>query len=333
MSEEMEIPGPVTATQGNTNSPAPVTAPAPAPVPAPTPTPVPVPTPAPAVSTTATGADPKTKELAPVASGDDAWRAKMSGDDKKESARLERFGSPADVWKAYRNLESKVSSGELKSVTALPANATPEQVSEYRKANGIPDAPDKYDTTMPNGLVIGENDKPYVDNYLKYAHDKNMTTEQVKSNLEFYFKLQQDEMAQRKEQDGTYQIESVEKMKDEWGQEYKPNLNRIRGLLNMFSETEVDRLLTARTSDGRITGDDPAVLSMLNRLAREVDPAASVVPNSSNAPQAIADELQTLARQMGDSNSDYWSKDKGPALQARYRELLEAENKMKKRTA
>mgnify|MGYP000100175251 CR=1 FL=1 len=50
---------------------------------------------------------------------------------------------------------------------------TDEELAEYRKANNIPEAPDKYDLTFDSGLVIGKEDKPIVDSFLKYAHDNH----------------------------------------------------------------------------------------------------------------------------------------------------------------
>ena len=76
----------------------------------------------------------------------DDWRTRLAGGDEKELKRLSRFASEADVYKAYRELEKKKSSGELKQ--ALSKDATPEQIAEWRKENGIPETPDKYDLTF-----------------------------------------------------------------------------------------------------------------------------------------------------------------------------------------
>ena len=55
-------------------------------------------------------AAPAAPAPAPVA---DDWRAKLSGGDAKELERLKRFTDEAAVWKSYRALEQKMSSGEL----------------------------------------------------------------------------------------------------------------------------------------------------------------------------------------------------------------------------
>lgn len=283
--------------------------------------------------TLAGGAEPKKDVPGAPPKFPDDWRQQLSSGDAKELARLERFGSIQDVYKSYRALEAKISSGELKSVATLPANATDEQKAEFRKSQGIPETPEKYDTALGKGLVIGEADKPIVATYLKYAHDQNLTPAQVKQNLEWYFETQQAEKQARAGLDSEYKIQSVEAMKEEWGGDYKPNLNRIRGLLNTFPEKDVNRLLGGYTADGRVVGDDPGVLRILNQLAREVDPAGSVVPGSSNAPAAIQDERVRLEKMMGNKRSEYWNGPKAAENQERYRQLVEAQEKIKGRTA
>jgi hypothetical protein len=283
-----------------------------------------------ATKTTATIADSAVSDKAVAAPADwpEGWRNKLSGDDKKELARLERFGSPADVYKAYRAMEQKMSSGEMKA--KLPDNATPEQLAQYRKDNGIPETPDKYDLTMPNGLVIGEQDKPLVNEFLKEMHGVNASPETVKSALSAYYKIVENQKVQAAEQDSNFRAESEDALRKEWGGDFKRNVAMVSELLESAPAGLKDKILGGRTAEGKLLGDDPAVLKFFANMSREINPAATVVPGAGfNAPTAIADEITNLNRQMGDRSSDYWSKDKGPALQARYRELVGAQQKMK----
>src|SRR5688572_23894721 len=88
------------------------------------------------------------------------WRQKLAGEDKKTLERLGRMASPADLLKSYRALEQKISAGELKK--GLPENATPEQVAEWRREQGLPEKPEGYleNLSLPDGVVLGEADKP-----------------------------------------------------------------------------------------------------------------------------------------------------------------------------
>lgn len=276
--------------------------------------------------TIATGADPA-KATTP-GTFPDTWRKELAGDDAKVLSRLERFGSPKDLLQSYLEAEKKLTSGQLKAV--LPKDATPEQLAEYRKQVGVPESADKYDLTLSDGLVLGEADKPIVDDYLKYAHENNLPNDVVKANLSWYLPMAKAREAQQMEADKDFQVNSEEVMRKEWGGDFKTNVNIISGLLETAPPEVADALMTGRTSDGKVIGDDPRMLKLLSGWAREINPVQTVVPNAgSNAPQAIANELAQLTKMSGDERSDYWSKDKGPALQQRMRDLLEAQDRMK----
>ena len=110
------------------------------------------------------------------------WRDQMASalpeaERAKELERLKRFNSPNEVYKSNRELESRMSSGEFKR--PLPKDATPEQLSAWRKENGIPEKAEEYfpKIKMKDGLVIGEQDKPYVNKFLESLHGTNASVE------------------------------------------------------------------------------------------------------------------------------------------------------------
>lgn len=260
----------------------------------------------------------------------DDWREKLAGTDAKELERLKRFGSPADMHKAYVSLATKVSAGELRSVTKLPENATAEQIAEYRKAHDVPEAPDKYDTKLDGGIVIGDMDKPIVDSFLKFAHENNIPQGEVKKNLQWFFQNQQEQITQQIEQNQEARASAIESLKEEWGGEYKANMNGIRGLWDLLPKDSVSALLGGVTATGTMTGDDPTMLKMFNQIARLVNPAGTVVPGSTDPAKDITTEIESLNKQMADKNSDYWRK---PELQQRYRDLVTARDRLTPKAA
>ena len=64
------------------------------------------------------------------------WRDPIAGDDEKFKAQLKRYADPASFGNAHREAVQKIRSGQLKE--ELPADATEEQIKEYRRANNIP---------------------------------------------------------------------------------------------------------------------------------------------------------------------------------------------------
>lgn len=89
------------------------------------------------------------------------WLDKMAGTDEKAKNILGKYASPKAVADALLAATKKISS--YKPEVSLPENPTEEDLNKYRKAYNIPESPDKYDTKLDKGIVIGENDKPLVE--------------------------------------------------------------------------------------------------------------------------------------------------------------------------
>ncbi len=80
------------------------------------------------------------------------WRKQVSGGDEAAAKLLERYTTADAFGKAHLEAVKKISAGEF--AKPLPKDAKPEQVTEWRKANGIPEKPEDYFEKLPNGRVI-----------------------------------------------------------------------------------------------------------------------------------------------------------------------------------
>lgn len=256
----------------------------------------------------------------------DNWRALVAGDDEKVAKQLDRFADPKAVVTAYRALQQKLSSGEYTS--KLAPDAKPEDVKKWRAENGIPDDASGYE--LPEGLVVGDTDKPLIDAMLTSMHAKNLPKDAVKAIVADYYKQQEALAAQRAEQDADNDTAAKETLIAEWGADYKRNANAIKSLLESAPEGIKDKIMGARLADGKAAVHDADFMRWLAQLSREINPVASVVPAGADQATAIADELAGLVKQMGDRNSDYWKGPLAEKKQARYRELIEAQNRAKK---
>lgn len=255
-------------------------------------------------------------------------RSEYAKGDDKLLKRLERYSSQEAVIDALIAAQNKIASGTMKQ--ALPKDATPEQLAEWRTENGIPESPDKYSIELEGGRTIGEADKVVVDEFLKQAHAQNMSPEQVSKTVSWYMAEQERQLEARHQMDAEHRTQAEEQLRQEWGSEFKLNNNMINGLLDTAPEGVKDQLLGARLADGTPLGNDPGVLRFLANLAREVNPVATVVPGSGgNALQAIESELADLAKMMGDRKSEYWKGPKANSLQERYRQLVTVQQKAK----
>jgi hypothetical protein len=273
------------------------------------------------------GADDK--GAAPVWPTD--WRVKgmveagLAADDKKTLGLLERYTSPGDVIKKMLEQEKLISSGALKK--PITKDSTPEQVAQWRKENNVPETPDKYDTTLADGLVIGEADKPIVDNMLKVFHDKNVPSDVAKDMLSAYFAQEKQFLADRAAQMAKFTKEQDNSLHEAWGKEYTPNNNSIENLKNTFSEATRDALASALDSNMMPLMDNAAFKRDLAMIARALNPHDIVTdPSGSSQYASVEDEISSIVKLMPDKNSEYW---KGPLvngkdtkLQARYLELV-----------
>jgi len=282
-------------------------------------------------ATPATPAAPESPAAPETPAAGDDWatlRTKYSKGDEKVLKRLSRYPSAEAALDAMIAAQNKISSGELKA--PLGENPTPEELSAWREANGIPATPEEYNLDMPDGLVIGDADKPLVDGYLKLAHNRNLPPEAVKESVAYMIQMREQELEQMHEQDEATLAATKEELRAEMGSEYKLNMNLISGMLDTAPEGAKDLLLGARLADGTPMFSDAKTLRWLAGLARTVNPTATVVPGSGgNAAQAIEAELNGIVALMGDHSSKYWKGPEAEGLQKRYRELVAVQEKIR----
>ena len=261
----------------------------------------------------------------------DDWREKMAGTDEKFLKRLQRMKSPLDVAQWGKSAEKQWKQGA--DPDPFPAEGTDEEKGTWRKTHGVPDKPEEYikDFSLPDGLVIGEADKPYVDEFLKAAHGENRSPDVVRSDLEFYFRMRDRQIQDLMARDEQNKETAAETLKAEYGADFKKYLGAAYNLLETAPEGVLEAVLGARKSDGTRLGDDIQVNRWLAQIALEINPAATVVPGSgAGSLVSIDTEINEIEQLMKTDREAYWS---NPSKQARYRELTDAKERLQKRSA
>lgn len=251
------------------------------------------------------------------------WRQMYAKDDPKALKRLERYASPKAAIDALFAAQNKISSGELRA--PLKADATPEEVKQWRADNGIPETPEGYELKLKAGSEVGEYDKPLVDQFLKVAHESNMSPDVVSGVVQWYLDTQANGEQALQQRDREDELKLHTELRAEMGADYKVNLQVATELIPQDLKED---FLAARLPDGTALGNDPRVIAMLAGLARQVNPIGAVMPGSGeNASQAVTSELANLKKLMGDRTSEYWKGPKSGMLQARYRDLVSAQQR------
>lgn len=253
---------------------------------------------------------------------------------EKELARLETVPDPAALYGSYREMENIWASRRF---VRLPGDdAKPEDIAAFHKALGVPETPDAYvkDLKLDDGLVLGELDKPIVEDFAKEAHKAGVTPQQFKNTIQWYLKREEEQAAAIDESDDSFRRVSEQTLKNELGAAYKRKTNGIGVLFSHAAGgTDINnengvyaRILGGRTADGKLIGNDPDVVRWLIGLASEVNPAASVVEDTDQSGKSIDDEIASLEARMKTDRKGYF---KDEPAQARYRELISARDKIR----
>jgi hypothetical protein len=149
--------------------------------------------------------------------------------------------------------------------------------------------------------------------------------------VSWFYSQQDAAKAATAERDGETKTTSMQALMTEWGpQDYKANMNAMGTFLAAMPEDLKNDLLAARTESGERLGNTAAFIKWASSQGRELFQAATIVPaGDGNATQTIANEIKAIEGSMYDANGQpnraYWGDN---AKQARYRELIDAQQKM-----
>ena len=288
-----------------------------------------------------TGAAPSTGTApstgAAVMGWGDDWRQRLAGgstDAEKELAQLGRYASPEEVWRKARELEKRMSSGELRST--LKAGASKDEVARWRAENGLPPEPKGYKVNLPETVKdqpkVLEEDKEFLDAFLASAHEANFTQAQVDTALKgYYAEVDRQERALTQAEQLSI-TKADDELKTEWGADYTLNKNLAESFLTRAPSGFRDRFWNGYLADHMPIRASKEMWKWMAQVEREINPAATVLPNqSANLGQTIEAELTTLKGWMAAPKGSpdyakYWGSEKA---QERYRQLLAAQAGLK----
>lgn len=256
----------------------------------------------------------------------DDWRQQIAGDDKKALERLGRFTTPAEIFKSLREAEKKISEG-VKPLSKPDEKATEEEWASYRKAAGIPDSVDDYVKAieLSDKREIGSDDKPVIAAFAERAIKNGVSPKDMAPLIEEYYAMQEEMVAQQAEKDAEFKASSMQGLREEWGGDFKANINSMRPYFETVNPALFDNLMGGRLADGTVIGNHPDVIKFFAAKALQENPAATIVPAGGNQMESIDTEIKSIKAQMGDPSSSYW---KDTAMQDRYRKLVAAKEKL-----
>jgi hypothetical protein len=271
----------------------------------------------------------KAEDQAPKGVWPDAWREQWAKDDAKKMSRISKYSSPEAAFDALIAAQNKISAGQVKD--PFPKDGTDADKAAWRKANDVPDSFEKYEVVLPDGMVISDMDRELMDDYLKSAFEANVPKSVAQHNVAWHFQQQEALLAKQAEKDNDQSTAARDALRDEWGGAFKENMNMVAVVLERFPESVRDSILNGRLQNGQAIFNNVEVLRAFADLAREITGGVSVVPAGSGDPmKTVADEISSIEKQMRENRPAY---NKDEKMQSRYRELIEAQQKMQGRKA
>lgn len=255
------------------------------------------------------------------------WREEMVGQ-LPEAERADamtwaqRYKSPKDFFDGARQAHSKAR--ENAALRAPGDKATPEEIKAYRTAMGVPEKPGEYLDGLPNGLVIGEDDKPAMEFFFGEDFHKLNVPKAVAHQLIGRYNQFQDKITQdRQAADGEDKTAAEDALRTDFGNDYRANMNVLRTYVEGLPEGVGEILSQARGADGVALMNNPAVVKALVGIAREINPGATLMGGAGGAGGApdIDAEIAAIEKTMRTNRKEY---DKDPKMKKRFEDLLDA---------
>lgn len=273
----------------------------------------------PKAAAAASAADPKGGSNADPQKGywPEDWQKRLAGEDEKALKQVARYASPEEVWKKARALEQRLSSGDLRP--ALPKNAKPEELTAWRKDNGIPEKADGYDL---KGIEIPEQDRPVIGGIVAKLHGVNATPEVVRTAVKVYYEEQARQVEQRATLDEQQRVSALDTLNQEYGGQFRRNVNLVEGVLSKFPQSVRDALKAARLPDGTALFNNADAVRGFVALALEMNPAGIVAPaGGGDMAQTMLDQYKAIQTE---KIADRKAFNKDAAKQEHERNLIDA---------
>lgn len=246
------------------------------------------------------------------------WREIFAGGDEKRLNALGRFTDPLKFVESWENAQNTIRSGRHKQFDAPTEDA---DLAAWRTENGIPETFDKYELTLDDGIVVGDEDKVLVDQVLEALHGENATPAQASAALNAYYKIQAQIPEMTQEMDQQHIAEVEDSLREEWGSDYRTNRQAVSNFVNRFPESVRDSLATARSEDGKGLLNNADVVKTLAQLERLLNPAVTILPNSTDPAADLDSRIKEIEAAQRDGGYT-------PEMREEYAKLMEAKVNM-----
>jgi hypothetical protein len=251
------------------------------------------------------------------------WRDKLAGGDEKLKNLLNRYTAPDAFAKAFKELRAAHDSRKPAKEDAgdLPEDATDEQKAAWRKAKGVPEKPEDYEFEVPEGKELADGEYEILMDFAKTMHEKNMPASVVKEISSWF--LQYEETVAQRNADNAYKarMETEEKLRAEWGPDYKANVNLMSNVLQEHLGSKAADFLAQPLMDGTRIGDSEVFIRLMADVSRKIGGSTAELYTTDvhTTGQSLETRKAELMKMMNDPDpivrKKYWAPETQAELQ------------------
>jgi len=221
------------------------------------------------------------------------WHAKYGDDAAKTLGRYKMFDDLVNSHMEQRRLIGK----DPESLVTIPADDDADgNLALRRRLNKTPDEAGGYEYTLDpeTEKVLGEANPEMLESFKQFAHERGWSQSDVKDALDFYFKMNVDNVQKfatvQEANEKTAHEEAVKALKTEWGTAYEEKTARVQLLADKYGAGD---LITRENLH-----NDPGFIRLLDNIANDMaeDRIKGLSRSSASTPAQIDVKIADLKK-------------------------------------
>lgn len=208
--------------------------------------------------------------------------------------QLSRYGSAEAAILAGMEAQEKLRTNQTKAKPGT--DASPEEITEYRKANDLPLSAKDVDVRVPNHKWE-EHDQPLIDKFQKLVFEEDIPQKTATKFVNMFLDMGNTAVDFQKEAYAAIDREDKKAARaeliEEMGEEFKPRLGLVD---RIFKDPEVfpdglgDKIWNSRTPDGHMLRNIPSFIRLFSEAALDRYGEGSIMTGDAKAVLAGEEE-------------------------------------------
>lgn len=212
-----------------------------------------------------------------------------------------KYKSVDDLVSGYKNLEQQL--GKRQSGVQLPnENSTPDEVNNFWKQLGKPEAADKYEINLPEGI---DGDEGLINSFKEFAYENNIPSSLAQKLVDYQASLNAKAYEASIEQWNKKIEKTRQELKNEYGAGFERHCsNAYKALVQFAGEQQAKQMLDTY-------GNDASFIKMMVNVASAIGEDKVGMPTSQtglmNVDTAKREREAILKDKNHPLNSAYWN--------------------------